>query len=231
MFDCFIFDFDGTLVYSEPAYLESFRHSIRLHTGITVTDDEFRQFWHMNYTPQDILKQYGEELLQEMMTSFEEYYYENHYHHVTPYEGIFELLEHLSGQGVSIGLVSLKPRRAGSKELESTGLSRYFRATVWGDDVKNVKPHPEGVLRVLNELSAEAQSCLVIGDSVADILMGQAAGTATAAALWGSPHTEKLLATSPDFMVDSPKELVWKSTGSLTVSSPASGVRKSQEGE
>jgi pyrophosphatase PpaX len=208
MFDCFIFDFDGTLVYSEPAYLESFRHSIRLHTGIVVTDDQFRQYWHMNYTPQDILKQYGEEMLEEMMASFEEFYYENHYHHVEPYEGIAELLEHLSRQNTIIGLVSLKPRRAGIKELESTGLSPYFRNTVWGDDVENVKPHPQGLLRALSELNASPQSSLVIGDSVADILMGQAAGTSTAAALWGSPHTEKLLATSPDFMIDSPKELV-----------------------
>jgi pyrophosphatase PpaX len=208
MFDCFIFDFDGTLVYSELAYLESFRHSIKLHTGIVVTNDQFRQFWHMNFTPQDILKHYDEEMLDEMMASFEEYYYENHYHHVTPYEGIAELLEHLSRQDTIIGLVSLKPRRAGSKELETTGLSKYFRTTIWGDDVENVKPHPEGVLRVLNELNAKAQSSIVIGDSVADILMGQAAGTITAAALWGSPHTEKLLATSPDFMIDSPLDLI-----------------------
>jgi len=208
MFDCFIFDFDGTLVYSEPAYLESFRHSIKLHTGIVVSDDQFRQFWHMNFTPQDILKQYDEEMLDEMMASFEEYYYENHYHHVTPYIGIMELLEHLSSQNIIIGLVSLKPRRAGIKELESTGLSKYFRTTVWGDDVKNVKPHPEGLLRALNELDAKAHSSIVIGDSVADILMGQAAGTATVAALWGSPHTEKLLATSPNFMIDSPLDLI-----------------------
>jgi pyrophosphatase PpaX len=208
MFDCFIFDFDGTLVYSEPAYLESFRHSIRLHTGIVVTDDQFRQYWHMNYTPQDILKQYGEEMLEEMMASFEEFYYENHYHHVWPYEGIAELLEELHGKESIIGLVSLKPRRAGIKELESTGLSKYFRTTVWGDDVENVKPHPQGLLRALNELNANPQTSIVIGDSAADILMGQAAGTSTAAALWGSPHLDKLLATSPDFMIDSPKELV-----------------------
>jgi phosphoglycolate phosphatase-like HAD superfamily hydrolase len=115
----------------------------------------------------------------------------------------------LSEQGSSIGLVSLKPRRAGIKELASTGLGKFFRQTIWGDDVENVKPHPEGVLRALDEFDAKAQSAIVIGDSAADILMGQAAGTRTAAALWGGPHTEKLLATSPDFVIDSPKELVW----------------------
>lgn len=40
--DCFIFDFDGTLAHSEPAYREAFSHSIRLHTGLEVTDLDFR---------------------------------------------------------------------------------------------------------------------------------------------------------------------------------------------
>jgi pyrophosphatase PpaX len=208
MLDCFIFDFDGTLVHSEPAYLESFRHSIRLHTGVMVTDEEFKKFWHMNLTPEDILKCYGEEMLDEMLVSFEEYYYDNHHHHVTPYADIADLLDRLRQRNVSLGLVSLKPRRAGVIELASTGLSEFFRTTVWGDDVANVKPHPEGLLQVLNELNAAPQNAVVIGDSAADILMGRAAGTSTVAALWGTPHVEKLLATAPDFMIDSPLKLI-----------------------
>jgi pyrophosphatase PpaX len=208
MLDCFIFDFDGTLVHSAPAYLESFRHSIRLHTGITVSDQEFQQYFHMNLTPEDILKQYGAELLDEMLASFDEYYYDNHEHQVSPYEGIAELLEQLSARGVTLGLVSLKPRRAGIKELASTGLGRFFCSSVWGDDVEQVKPHPEGLLRILNELQAAPRQAIVIGDSAADILMGQAAAARTAAALWGGPHTEKLLATAPDFVIDSPSELL-----------------------
>ncbi|MBI3649445.1 MAG: HAD-IA family hydrolase [Acidobacteria bacterium] len=208
MIDCFIFDFDGTLVHSAPAYLESFRHSIRLHTGVEVSDEEFKKFWHMNLTPEDILKYYGEEMLEEMLVSFDEYYYDNHEHHVNAYEGIAELLEQLRAQGVILGLVSLKPGRAGVKELASTGLGKYFRSTVWGDEVAQVKPHPEGLLRVLKELKVAPINALVIGDSAADILMGQAAQVRTAAALWGLPHTEKLLATAPDFVIDSPAELI-----------------------
>src|ERR1051325_10476231 len=191
MFDCFIFDFDGTLVQSEPAYLASFRHSIQLHTGIEVSDEEFKKFWHMNLTPEDVLKSYGEEMLDEMLQSFEEYYYDNHEHHVTLYEGIAELLGQLSERQALVGLVSLKPRRAGMKELASTGLDQWIRATVWGDDVGRVKPHPEGLLRALDELQADPRRAVVIGDSAADMLMGQSAQVRTAAALWGRPHTDK----------------------------------------
>src|SRR5215211_4970806 len=117
-FECFIFDFDGTLARSEHAYLHSFKHSIKLHTGIEVSDDEFRKYWHMNFTPADILKEYGEEMLEEMVVSFEEYYYQNHLHHLDIYEGIAELLEDLQVRETKLGLVSLKPRRAGVRELE-----------------------------------------------------------------------------------------------------------------
>ena len=206
-FDCFIFDFDGTLAQSEPAYLHSFRHSIKLHTGIEVSDEEFRQYWHMNLTPGDILRQYGEEMLEEMLVSFEEHYYETHHHHVSLYEGIGELMDHLVARRAGLGLVSLKPRRAGEREVEIIGLQKVIPVRIWGDDIEKVKPEPDGIFRALEELGAAPQRTLVIGDSAADILMGRAAGVSTAAAMWGQPHREKLLATAPDFVIDSPRQL------------------------
>jgi HAD superfamily hydrolase (TIGR01509 family) len=207
-FDCFIFDFDGTVARSEHAYLHSFKHSIKLHTGLEVSEEEFRKYWHMNFTPEDILREYGEEMVEEMVASFEEHYYENHLHHLDVYEGIRDLLENLERQQTKLGLVSLKPRRAGRLELESVALQELFRVQVWGDDVENVKPAPDGVHQALDALQARPERTLVIGDSAADILMGRAAGTLTAAAMWGSPRREKLLATSPDFVIDAPADLL-----------------------
>jgi pyrophosphatase PpaX len=59
----------------------------------------------------------------------------------------------------------------------------------------------------MNELGAEPQRTLVIGDSPADIMMGRAAQTRTAAALWSGAARELLLAESPDFALDSPAHL------------------------
>jgi HAD superfamily hydrolase (TIGR01509 family) len=205
-FDCFIFDFDGTLAHSEPAYREAFLHSIRLHTGLEVDEEQFRDFW--NVTPQEVLSRYSVEMLDEMLVSFEEHYYANHHHHLTPYDGIAELLEHLSRRGAGIAVVSLKPRRAGELEIEFTGLRPLIDVSVWGDDVENPKPEPDGVLRAMAGLGAQPGSTLVIGDSPADIMMGRAAGTRTAAALWGGSSRERLLAESPDFALDIPGDLL-----------------------
>ncbi|HVG20441.1 MAG TPA: HAD-IA family hydrolase [Blastocatellia bacterium] len=205
-FDCYIFDFDGTLAHSEPAYREAFLHTIRLHTGLEVDEAEFRDFWNM--TPAEVLRRYSVEMLDEMLVSFEEHYYANHHHHLTPYDGIAELLESLTGRGARVAVVSLKPRRAGEIELDITGLRPLVGLTVWGDDVARPKPAPDGVLRAMDAFDVGPRSTLVIGDSPADIMMGRAAGTRTAAALWGGASTDRLLAESPDLVLNSPGDLL-----------------------
>jgi len=205
-FECFIFDFDGTLAHSEPAYREAFRHSIRLHTGLEVNENEFRDFW--NVTPQEVLSRYSSEMLEEMLVSFEEHYYANHHHHLTPYDGIAELLESLKNRGAGIAVVSLKPRRAGELEIDFTGLRSLIDVSVWGDDVEKPKPEPDGVLRAMAGLGADPRVTLVIGDSPADIMMGRAAGTRTAAALWGGSSRDRLMAELPDLALNVPADLL-----------------------
>jgi pyrophosphatase PpaX len=205
-FNCYIFDFDGTLAHSEPAYREAFLHTIRLHTGLEVDEKEFRDFW--NLTPAEVLRRYSVEMLDEMLASFEEHYYANHHHHLIPYEGVAEALESLISRGARVAVVSLKPRRAGEIELDITGLRGLVGLTVWGDDVERPKPEPDGVVRAMSGLDADPRSTLVIGDSPADIMMGRAAGTRTAAALWGGASRDRLLAESPDLVLNSPGDLL-----------------------
>ena len=205
-FDCFIFDFDGTLACSEPAYRESFLHTIRLHTGVEVNELEFRDFW--NATPQEILRRYSEARLEEMLVSFEDHYYANHHHHLIAYEGIAEMLDRLNRCGSQVAIVSLKPRRAGERELDITGLRSLINLSVWGDDVERPKPEPDGVLHAIKGLKSNPERTLVIGDSPADIMMGRRAGTQTAAALWGGASRERLMNESPDLALNSPGDLI-----------------------
>ncbi|HSB11693.1 MAG TPA: HAD-IA family hydrolase, partial [Blastocatellia bacterium] len=151
---------------------------------------------------------YSSEMLEEMLVSFEEHYYANHHHHLTPYAGIAELLESLSSRGAHIAVVSLKPRRAGEREIDLTGLRSLIDLSVWGDDVERAKPEPDGVLRAMSGFGVDPSSTLVIGDSPADIMMGRAAGTRTAAALWGGSSRERLLAESPDLALEEPGDLL-----------------------
>ena len=205
-FDCFIFDFDGTLARSEGAYSAAFSHTIRRHTGQIIDEAEFREYW--NLTPQEVLRRYGEATLDDLLLSFEEHYYANHHLHLIAYEGIIEALDLLNRRAAHLAIVSLKPRRAGELELDITGLAGHIELAIWGDDVDNPKPEPDGVLRALRHFDANPQRTLVIGDSPSDILMGQRAGTRTAAALWSGVNRERLMSHAPDHLFDSPQDLI-----------------------
>src|SRR5262245_5973918 len=204
--DCFIFDFDGTLARSETAYNAAFCHTLRLHLGLEVTGEPSRGSW--SATPSEVLRQYSEHCLDDMLQSFEEYYYANHHEHLALYDGIGDLLHHLNGMGAAIGIVSLKPRRAGELELDITGLRDMVHSVVWGDEVARPKPEADGVLKVIADLGSSSDKAIVVGDSVADIKMGRAAGTRTAAALWSGCTADELIAAAPDFTFDSPGDLI-----------------------
>jgi phosphoglycolate phosphatase-like HAD superfamily hydrolase len=60
----------------------------------------------------------------------------------------------------------------------------------------------------MTELGSDPASTLVIGDSPYDIAMGRAAGTRTAAALWGGASRERLLAEGPDIELAQPCDLL-----------------------
>jgi HAD superfamily hydrolase (TIGR01509 family) len=204
--ECLIFDFDGTLVRSEGAYREAFHHSIRHHTGHALDETEFKDFW--NATPLEVLRRYSEDVVDQMLVTFEEHYYANHQNHLAAYDGVAELLDRVVGLGVQVAIVSLKPRRAGERELDFTGIRHRIASSVWGDDVANPKPDPSGVLLALANVGVEPSRALVVGDSPADIIMGRRAGTRTAAALWGGADRQRLLVESPDIEVDLPGDLL-----------------------
>jgi phosphoglycolate phosphatase-like HAD superfamily hydrolase len=58
---------------------------------------------------------------------------------------------------------------------------------VTSSDLAKPKPAPEGLFKIMKELSLEANDLLFIGDSDADLLSGRDAGVDCIAALW-DPH-------------------------------------------
>ncbi len=71
------------------------------------------------------------------------------------------------------------PRHIVEKALAKLDIHSYFQTIVTYEDVENIKPHPEPVLLALKQLDCIAAETIMIGDSINDILAGQAAGIKT----------------------------------------------------
>jgi len=73
-----------------------------------------------------------------------------------------------------LALFTGRNRRELVHTLKHFGVGKLFSRTVTMDDVEQLKPHPEGLLRLLN--GTEPQSALYLGDNLDDALAAKRAG-------------------------------------------------------
>ena len=89
--------------------------------------------------------------------------------------GVPEFLDHLRKSGRKTAVCTNGGAEA-RPILEALGLLWYFEIVVTAADVERPKPHPEGVLRILETVGAAPREAVYIGDSEQDRLAAQAAG-------------------------------------------------------
>jgi phosphoglycolate phosphatase len=91
--------------------------------------------------------------------------------------------------------------------LEQFGLLQYFEH-VQGTDGFAAKPAPDVILASLRALNVPPESCLLVGDSAADMEAGKRAGVHTCAVKWGYGDPQEMARWSPDFWIDKPGQLL-----------------------
>ncbi len=121
--------------------------------------------------------------------------------------GIEALLRRLTGPGLALAVLTGKDRGRTLEILELLGLDRHFQAVVTPDDPPRGKPHPDGVRWLCDEFLVGPAEAVMVGDSVADIQAGQAAGAATIGCLWGAGIPAALRAQRPDHLVENVADL------------------------
>jgi HAD superfamily hydrolase (TIGR01509 family) len=97
---------------------------------------------------------------------------------ITVLPGVVELLAALRAADVPVALVSSSYRVLVDAVLRH-GFA--FDVTLAGDEVVRGKPHPEPYLTAAAQLGVDPRDCVVLEDSVAGVLAGEAAGCAVVA--------------------------------------------------
>ncbi len=73
-----------------------------------------------------------------------------------------------------LALFTGRTRRELRHTLEHFGVTKLFKRVVTMDDVENLKPHPEGLLRLLN--GTDPKAAVYLGDNLDDALAAKRAG-------------------------------------------------------
>jgi HAD superfamily hydrolase (TIGR01509 family) len=172
-----LFDWDGTIVDTLPLI---FRANVIVlgELGITMTRAWFRE----RYTP-DWRHSYRELGVPEHLWARTSARWAEEMGRMRPKALPWARrgLRRLRANGVRLGLVTASTRGVVEPNLERLGLAGLFEAAWYADDVANGKPHPEGLLRALDQLGLSAGQAIYVGDTTADLEMARAAGAPFAA--------------------------------------------------
>lgn len=101
------------------------------------------------------------------------------------FPGMDEALRWLEESAIPWGIVTNKPRDLTERVLKALNLEERCSVVVCPEDVSQAKPDPEGILKALKTVNAQAAHSLYLGDHHRDILAGQSAHTPTIACEFG----------------------------------------------
>jgi HAD superfamily hydrolase (TIGR01509 family) len=175
-FDAILFDFDGTLVDSEPLHYECWR-LVLAPFGVSLSWEQYCQNCigvsdramitqlasALNLPFEPLYAQYPrkQELLRQRLAA------------APPMPSSVQLMLR-QGLGLPVGLVTSSHRAEVAPVLDILALTPHFHAMVFGDEVSNLKPHPEPYQLAAARLNI--RSALVFEDSPAGLASARAAG-------------------------------------------------------
>ena len=192
-FDAVLWDMDGTLIDSEPLWIEQERQLMESIGAKWTSEDAIYcvggpmarvDAYMRSKLPTSVLDKFAplaltNQLLQRM---------EDRLSHDIPFTpGAFELVNEMKSANLPLALVSASSRPLMNAALKSIG-SQLFDITISDNDVERSKPDPEGYGKAAASLDVDISRSLIIEDSIT----GMTAAIASGAFVLGLPHVAEL---------------------------------------
>ena len=95
---------------------------------------------------------------------------------IIPLPGAMELIRLLKEHGVKMALASSAPIENIQLVTRGLGINNCFQVIVWGREVTEGKPSPQGFLLAAKRLEVEPENCVVIEDAIAGVIAAKRAG-------------------------------------------------------
>jgi len=182
--DLLIFDMDGVLVDVSDSYREAIRATVRHFTGRDISKGDIQDYknqggWNDDWSlSHHLIGQAGVEVdFQSVVDHFQSIFHGHNGHEALilrerwiAVEGLFERLIERFQLAVFTGRL----RWEAALTLNRFAPHLAFAPVVGADDVERLKPHPDGLLKIMAE--AAKQKAWYVGDTVDDARSAQAAG-------------------------------------------------------
>ncbi|MHA1972719.1 MAG: HAD family hydrolase [Candidatus Hodarchaeales archaeon] len=198
-----IFDLDGVLIDSMGGFYQMVLEKLN-HMGVQSTEEK------LHLMGKKLLKDYQSPSKREFMPIFKLFWSigtqaglskvktfvftltcllnaKKVYYSASLFSDAVENLNILKNSGFKLGICTLASKKQLNNTLEKFNIYRFFeeKALISRNEVKRLKPDPEGLLLALKALSSPPSKSYFLGDMPVDIIAGTKAGVKTIALTTG----------------------------------------------
>ena len=206
-----IFDLDGTLLDTLDDLTDSMNYMLGKHNFPLRTRDEVRNFVGngvRKLVERAVPPEYkaDEEFIDKFYDDFSLYYNSHSDIKTAPYPGTLDMLDKLLENGFDIAIVSNKIDSA-VKSLSTKFFGERIKSAIGEKPSIRHKPEPDMVFMAMEEMGADKENSIYIGDSEVDIQTAKNAGIPCISVLWGFKDRKFLEDSGAMAIVESMEEL------------------------
>ena len=209
MYKYAIFDLDGTLANTLEDLANAMNYALSVEGMDTHPKDAYRNMVGsgiINFIKK-ASNQDSSDIILSIKKHFEQYYGEHFKDTTCEYEGTGKMLKNLKERGVATAVLSNKPDAFVGDILSSRYPDIVFEAK-WGKKEEfPVKPNPESLFAIMEEIGADKESTVYIGDSDVDVFTAKNGGIDFIGCSWGFRGEQELCSAGAELIAHSNSEL------------------------
>lgn len=194
MIKAILFDLDGTLLDSAPDFIHSLNTLLERNDKIKLPDNLIRQ----NVSDGTIkLIEIGfkikpsDDAFADLRRQLLDLYDDNLLKWANIFHDVEHLINFIESQNILWGVVTNKPLYFSKKILARIPIFNNCAVLITSDDVKNMKPDPEGISKACNEIGVFSKNVIYVGDHIKDMIAAEKAGCLPIACRYGYYNDQK----------------------------------------
>jgi phosphoglycolate phosphatase len=186
------FDLDGTLLDAYAAVAEAFNYALEKLGYPSISRETLKR--SVGKGDVNLAGRFVKESeIPRLLSLYKENQMKFYEGRIKLMDGCLELLDFLKGKNFMLGVATNRSEYAVGALLEELNIKQYFDIICTADSVKNPKPHPDMLFRIMEFCgSKDKDEMFFAGDMDIDYLTGRNAGVDTYILLTGSSLREEL---------------------------------------
>ena len=210
-----IFDFDGTLIDSNPDLTQALNKMLTHYDLEPITLEEASLYigngakklvergLNHRLHPDEITEALFNEAFDFFIKAYGEVVCDKTY----LYPGVVETLQYLEKKGYDMTICTNKPFEFIEPILDTLSVKHFFKAWVGANSLPKQKPDPMPLLHLAETMNRDIETSIMVGDSKNDILAAQNAKMESIGVSYGYNYDKDIADYNPTKVIDNFAEL------------------------